>query len=168
MNSNLELDKTSIDVLNKLYQLCPNYDEILNVIMKQKSIEDIEFNAQELAQFGLLKIDDVASLQLLEVKNYLNDSYRKETGWEAIKSVLRWSAKTFEVQIQPLPNFLYEREGLTKESHRGFKTTRESIRNSVAQKIPLFSYYRDLLKWLFNGELNEPPIFKKVQIEILS
>lgn len=137
-----------------------------DVYKLQESISQVEFNTEELAKFGLLKIDEIGKLQLLEVKNYLNDSYRKETGWEAMKSVASWCSKTFEIQIQPLPNFLYEREGLTKESHRGFKTTRETIRNTVAQKIPLFSYYRDLLKWLFMGSISEPPQFKNVTIEL--
>ncbi len=137
-----------------------------DVYRLQESISQLEFSAEELAVHGLLKIEDNSKPYIIEVKNYLNDNYQKQTGWEAIKSVVSWGSKTFEIQIQPLPNFLYEREGLTKESHRGFKTTRETIRNTVAEKIPLFSYYRDLLKWLFMEGKNNPPQFKNVEIEL--
>jgi hypothetical protein len=139
--------------------------EDVNVLHEKLSA--MRFSAEALAKFGFLNIADADRLKTIEVKNYLNDNYQKQTGWEAIKTVVSWCGKTFEIQIQPLSNFLYEREGLTKESHRSFKMTRESVRNSLAKRIPLFSFYRDLLKWLFIGGATKAPVFNKVKIDLL-
>jgi hypothetical protein len=93
----------------------------------------------------------------LETKNYLSGGKEKGSGWKALKSVVIWANRTFEIQIQPLKNYLREREHLTKESHTGFKMTRESVRNEVARKNPLFGFYRDLLKWVFMEGRDVPP-----------
>ena len=71
-----------------------------------------------------------------------------QSGWSALKSVVSWGGRTFEIQVQPLSNFLHERERLTRESHQGFKSTRERVRDEVAAKVPLFGFYRSLLRWL--------------------
>ena len=78
--------------------------------------------------------------------------------------MVRWNGKTFEIQIQPLSNFLREREQLTTESHSGFKAQREQVRDEIAHKIPLFKFYRDLLRWLFSEQSGAPPRFKGVQV----
>ena len=66
--------------------------------------------------------------------------------------------------MQPLSNFLHERERLTRESHQGFKATRERIRDEVAQRIPLFGFYRALLKWLLLDPTGEPPTHEGVEV----
>ena len=89
---------------------------------------------------------------------------RKATGWEAIKSVFRWWDSMIEVQVQPLLNYHQEREYLTRESHAGFKERREALRNQIAGTIPLFGFYRDLLRWLFLSPAEPAPTFESVEI----
>lgn len=36
------------------------------------------------------------------MKNYLEQESRKRSGWSAMKSVVSWAGRTFEVQVQPL------------------------------------------------------------------
>ncbi len=103
-------------------------------------------------------------LQLVEVKDYLDRPSRKQSGWSALKSVVHWGGKTFEVQVQPLSNFLHERERLTKESHTSFKSTRERVRDEVAARTPLFGFYRALLRWLFLDPTSEPPTHPGVEV----
>lgn len=81
-----------------------------------------------------------------------------------MKSVVRFGGRTFEIQVQPLSNFLHERERLTKESHASFKTTRERVRDGVAARLPLFGFYRALLRWLFLDANSEPPLHDGVEI----
>lgn len=89
------------------------------------------------------------SLRFLETKDYMGNDSRKGSGWEAIKSVVHWADKTFEIQVQPLKQFFNEREYLTSESHEGFKARREALRNRIVAEIPLYGFCRDLLRWLF-------------------
>ena len=96
-------------------------------------------------------------LEFVEVKDYLTPGHSKRSGWEAMKSVIRWSGKTIEIQVQPLRTFLHERELLTQESHVSFKAQREQVRNRVAEQVPLFRFYRDLLHWLFREPTSTPP-----------
>jgi hypothetical protein len=105
-------------------------------------------------------------LQFIEVKDYMARRGRKATGWEAIKSVFHWWDSTIEVQIQPLWNFHQEREALTRESHSGFKARREALRNQIAEAIPLFGFYRDLLRWLFLSPAEPAPAFEAVEIVV--
>jgi hypothetical protein len=98
------------------------------------------------------------------MKDYLADHGRKETGWEAIKSVFRWWDVMFEVQVQPLWNYQQEREFLTRESHAGFKAKREDLRNQIADQIPLFGFYRNLLRWLFLSPAEPVPAYPSVRI----
>jgi hypothetical protein len=103
-------------------------------------------------------------LEFLEVKDYLERPSRKQSGWSAIKSVVSFSGRTVEIQVQPLSNFLHERERLTRESHQGFKATRERIRDEVAQRLPLFAFFRALLKWLLVDPSGDPPTYDGVEI----
>jgi ppGpp synthetase/RelA/SpoT-type nucleotidyltranferase len=105
-------------------------------------------------------------LEFLETKDYLT-GHDKESGWEAIKSVVVWNDRIFEVQVQPLGNFWREREFLTRESHAGFKNRREQVRHQVAQQIPLFGFYQDLLKWLFQSPDTPPPSFSGVSVSVV-
>ena len=79
-------------------------------------------------------------IQFVEEKDYLSD---KESGWSAMKSVISWWDATLELQIQPLRNYLRERERLTSESHAGFKARREVLRHKLSETIPLYGFYRD-------------------------
>jgi len=63
--------------------------------------------------------------------------------------VVRWGGRTCEIQIQPLHNYLAERELLTRESHTAFKANRDQVRKEVADQDPLFGFYLKLLRWLF-------------------
>ncbi|MBM64197.1 MAG: hypothetical protein CL484_14705 [Acidobacteria bacterium] len=105
-------------------------------------------------------------LRVLESKDYLGDSGKKRTGWEAIKSVVNWSGGVFELQIQPLANYFLERERLTSESHVAFKQNRENIRNGVISHYPLIGFYRDLLRWLFLEAKSCSPSFRSVQVVV--
>jgi hypothetical protein len=87
-------------------------------------------------------------IQFIETKEYL-DTAGKQSGWQAIKSVVHWRGATIEIQIQTLSNFLSEKQRLTRESHQGFKARRELLRDKIAAGMPLFGFYRSLLKWLF-------------------
>jgi hypothetical protein len=117
-----------------------------------------------LEKHGVPRLDRTSRLEFIEVKDYMAEAGRKETGWEAIKSVFHWWDSTIEVQVQPLWNYHQEREYLTRESHAGFKERREALRNQVAETIPLFGFYRDLLRWLFLSPAEPAPAFEAVEI----
>jgi hypothetical protein len=126
----------------------------------------IEWTASLLEKHRVPVLPATARLEFIEVKDYMADRGRKETGWEAIKSVFRWWDCTIEVQVQPLWNYHQEREYLTRESHAGFKERREALRNQIADAIPLFGFYRDLLRWLFLSPDEPAPTFEAVEIVI--
>lgn len=90
-------------------------------------------------------------LEFIETKNYLTCSpaEMKKTGWRAIKSVVRWHERLFEIQVQPLSNYYLELDHMAGPSHQSFKLSRDSMRDEVARRIPLYRFYRDLLKMLF-------------------
>ena len=90
-------------------------------------------------------------LEFVETKDYLTcePSKRKKTGWRAIKSVVRWQGRLFEIQLQPLVNYYLELDHMSGPSHRSFKISRDSLRDRIAEVIPLYGFYRDLLKMLF-------------------
>lgn len=132
----------------------------------QNQLIELEWNEEQLGMRGFLLDTSTRRLAVLEVKDYLATSDRKQSGWSAIKSVVRWSGHMFEIQVQPLKNYLSERERLTHESHSGFKMRREELRNQVALSIPLFGFYRDLLQWLFRAPNGSPPEFPGVRIDL--
>jgi len=106
-------------------------------------------------------------LEIIEVKDYLERPSRKQSGWSALKSVVSWGGRTFEIQVQPLSNFLHERERLTRESHSGFKSTRERVRDEVAAKVPLFGFYRSLLRWLLLDPSADPPVHEGIELSLV-
>lgn len=121
-------------------------------------------------QLKALKINPAPAtrrLEFLETKDYLTAGKEKASGWAAIKSVVRWSEKTFEIQVQPLQNFLWERELLTRESHTSFKANRERVREQVARRIPLFGFYQDLLRWLFVNPGAPPPTHEGIRLYLV-
>ncbi|MCB9652652.1 MAG: hypothetical protein H6729_00780 [Deltaproteobacteria bacterium] len=106
------------------------------------------------------------TIRVIELKDYLSDSDRKQSGWAALKCVAVWWDRLFEIQVQPLANYYRERERITQESHESFRARREMLRGEIARQVPLFGYYRDLLKWLFLGSQEAPPEFPGVRLEI--
>jgi hypothetical protein len=129
-----------------------------------KALGAVRWDADVLQRHGVPVLPSTSHLQFIEVKNYMAAHGRKQTGWEAIKSVFRWWDSMIEVQVQPLANFHQEREHLTRESHAGFKARRETLRNQVADAVPLFGFYRDLLRWLFLSPSEPAPTFEAVEI----
>jgi (p)ppGpp synthase/HD superfamily hydrolase len=115
-----------------------------------------------LCRFQVEPQTNTRCLEFVEIKDYLADS--KRSGWQALKSVVRWADKTFEIQIQTLQNYMREREYLTQESHTSFKMNRERVREQVAQKNPLFQFYRQLLRWLFLAPHKNPPVYPGIRV----
>ena len=133
----------------------------------QKHLLELAFSTDRLTVRG--RTDEVTHqrLEIIETKNYLSEQSRKNSGWSALKSVARWGGRTFEIQVQPLSNFLHERERLTRESHASFKATRERIRDEVAERLPLFRFYRALLKWLFLDPSGDAPRQEGIDIVLV-
>jgi hypothetical protein len=96
---------------------------------------------------------DSKLLEFVETKDYLNcaPEEMKKTGWKAIKSVAKWHDRLFEIQVQPLSNYYLELDHMSGPSHGSFKLSRDTMRDEVARHIPLYGFYRDLLKMLFMG-----------------
>jgi hypothetical protein len=134
----------------------------------QADLQALRWTGTQLQQFGIDDDPSVDHLTWIEVKDYLDASAddAKRSGWEAIKSVVGWWGETFEIQVQPLHNYHRERERLTRESHAGFKAQRDALRDRTAQLVPLFGFYRDLLRWLFSERREAAPSFAGVTIEI--
>ena len=138
-----------------------------DIVAMQKMLEEITWSEALLRKLKIESDVSTEQLKLIEVKNYLEDERRKRSGWEAIKSVVVWSNKTFEIQIQSLRNYLREQERLTKESHTSFKANRERVRDQVADRTPLFGFYQELLRWLFLNPGGPPPSHKRVILKVV-
>ena len=108
-----------------------------DVYKVHQALTALELKNEALARFSLPPGVWASSLEFLEVKDYLDREHRKRSGWKAMKSVVRWADKTFEIQLQPLGNFLHEREALTRESHAGFKARREELRTKWRCTAPV-------------------------------
>lgn len=143
--------------------------DVFGIKMVVGTLDDCYRVQEELTtvRFGTEPEPSRTRLELIEVKDYLERPSRKQSGWSALKSVVRWGGKTFEIQVQPLSNFLHERERLTRESHQGFKSTRERVRDEVAAKVPLFGFYRSLLRWLLLDPSAEPPAHEGVEVSLV-
>ena len=94
---------------------------------------------------------DAPLLDFVETKDYLTcePALMKKTGWKALKSVVRWQNQLLEIQVQPLSNYYLELDHMAGPSHRSFKLLRETVRGEIARGLPLYGFYRDLLKMLF-------------------
>lgn len=92
-------------------------------------------------------------LVFIETKDYLTcaPSLMKRTGWKAIKSVVLWRERLFEIQVQPLTNYYLELDHMAGPSHSSFKLKRDALRDEITEVLPLYGFYRDLLKMLFQG-----------------
>lgn len=133
----------------------------------QDALSGLSIDAEELARSRVPAGPGTTSLEFVEVKSYLGDEDKKRSGWGALKSVASWWDKLFEIQVLTLATHHNEREHLTRESHTGHKTRRESLRDAVAEGIPLFKFYRDLLRWLFIASPAEAaPRFPRVSIVV--
>ena len=132
----------------------------------QIALENLLWDQETLERHGLGHLEGANELAFLEVKDYLSQPHRKASGWQAIKSVARWSGLHLEIQIQSLRNHHLERSAITSESHEAFKARREALRQQVAERVPLFGFYRDLLHWLFCSPDGDPPSFDSVVIEL--
>jgi hypothetical protein len=135
------------------------------VVKLHAALQSADWNEQALREVGAEYLPDARHLVFVETKDYLGES-GKGSGWEAMKSVVTWSDRMFEIQVQPLGNFWREREHLTRESHAGFKSRREQVRRQVADHIPLFGFYQDLLKWLFQNPEGPAPTFPRVSVAV--
>jgi len=103
-------------------------------------------------QLENLELDE--RLQFIETKNYLTcePSKMKKTGWKALKSVVRWQGRLFELQVQPLGNYYLELDHMSGPSHQSFKLHRDELRDEIARNIPFYGFYRDLLQMLFQDD----------------
>ena len=131
-----------------------------------EALTSLRWSPAQLAVKGLSPDEPHASMRFIETKDYLH-SQSKESGWEALKSVVVWGGRVFEIQVQPLSNFWREREHLTKESHAGFKSRREQVREQIAHHLPLFGFYQKLLKWLFQNLDGPVPEFPGVTVALV-
>jgi hypothetical protein len=89
----------------------------------------------------------------IETKDYLTcePAQMKRTGWKAIKSVVLWQERLFEIQVQPLSNYYLELDHMAGPSHSSFKLKRDALRDELSRMLPLYGFYRDLLKMLFQN-----------------
>ncbi len=134
--------------------------QILNMLKNRK------WTGELLARQRIPDLQTNRQLEILEIKNHMGPVVQKSSGWQALKVVVEWWGKVFELQIQPLEIYLREREYLTKESHANFKERRERIRQEVVAKIPLFGFYLELLKWFFIDPKQPQPTMKGVKVQI--
>ena len=124
-------------------------------ILQRLTAEDADLEKLALVHtFPILAAVDSPTdllLEFIETKNYLTCSpaEMKKTGWRAVKSVVRWHERLFEIQVQPLSNYYLELDHMAGPSHQSFKLSRDSMRDEVARRVPLYGFYRDLLKMLF-------------------
>ncbi len=139
---------------------------VADVYRLQQQLVDLRWSEELLRAHDIEANENTWGLQFVEVKDYVNRNEHKQSAWEAIKSVVQWRGKTFEIQIQSLHNFLNEREQLTSESHLSFKARREQVRQHVAEQLPLFRFYQDLLRWLFRDPDSAPPLYPGVTIHL--
>jgi len=135
------------------------------VVLLHQELERLSWSSNELEAVGESKGPLMSRLSFLETKDYIRN-VEKNSGWEAMKSVITWGGRMFEVQVQPLSNFWREREHLTRESHAGFKSRREEIRLQVAERIPLFSFYQGLLRWLIQLPDSPVPTFAGISVVV--
>lgn len=142
--------------------------ELSSVYDVQRALEEQAWTIEQLAAMGIEPVAATNSLEFIDVKDYLLKEERKKSGWAAMKSAVRWSDKTFEVQAQPLRDFLREREALALESHTSFKARRERIRDRVGRRIPLFRFYQELLRWLFLNVDYPPPAYNRVTVRLVA
>ena len=127
-----------------------------------EALRQLSWSDDELTRCDVPTSDASRQLALVELKDYMND--QKNSGWGALKTVLRWNGKTFEFQIQTADAYHRELLFLTRESHASHKARRERLREEIGRTIPLFSFYLELLRWLFIETSGPPPELDNVEI----
>ncbi|HEY9775589.1 MAG TPA: hypothetical protein V6C81_17625 [Planktothrix sp.] len=133
--------------------VCEDEEQCVKVHQELQSIEV----GHQMAYGDLSSVDYQASsdsgklLEFIETKDYLHCEplQMKKTGWRALKSVVKWHGRLFEIQVQPLSNYYLELDHMSGQSHGSFKMRRDKLRDELAQRIPLYGFYRDLLRMLF-------------------
>ena len=132
----------------------------------QERLQTLTWDEEQLGLSGIAFTDETRQLQWVETKDYLGTERAKESGWQALKSVVTWWGRSFEIQIVELGTYVREREFLTRESHEAFKARREAVRDQVAVRLPLFGFYRDLLRWLFTGAEGPAPLMRGIEVVV--
>lgn len=130
----------------------------------ERFLTDLAWPGPTLVRHGVPAVRSTRRVEILERKDYLGPQNCKTNGWSAIKYVARWWDRIFEIQVQPLHNYYREQERITLESHDTFKACREAVRDKVAESVPLFGFYRALLKWLFVEPGGPPPRYGQVTV----
>jgi hypothetical protein len=139
-------------------------DDIECIHAVLNALEAVSWGSETLALHGVAHEPATQRLQRIEVKNHVGETQQKQSGWQAIKAVYSWWNKTFEIQVQTLDVYLREQELLTSESHAAFKEKRERVRQEVADRLPLFGFYLQLLRWLFISPDATPPELEGIRI----
>lgn len=135
--------------------VCENEARCMEVQERLQHLHLERHHIEHLKELGLpeLPVQDGTPrlFEFVETKDYLTcePSKMKKTGWKAIKSVATWHDRLFEIQVQPLNNYYLELDHMSGPSHRSFKSQRDRLRDEISQMIPLYGFYRDLLKLLF-------------------
>jgi hypothetical protein len=137
--------------------VCENDETCLDVHRRLQGLKMADMNLQRFESLDGLMVPLNKSelghrmLEFVETKDYLTcaPSAMKKTGWKALKSVVRWQDRLLEIQVQPLGNYYLELDHMSGPSHRSFKISRDTLRDEVAKRIPLYGFYRDLIKMLF-------------------
>lgn len=126
------------------------HEQLKSFRFRESDLQDLRGDADMVAVHDRGEVN-LHFLEFMETKNYLtcDPAQKKKTGWEALKSVVRWRDQLFEIQVQPLVNYYLEIDHMAAPSHRSFKQQRDALRDEVAQRVPLYGFYRDLLKMLF-------------------
>jgi hypothetical protein len=139
--------------------VCDGDDRCLKVHERLHTLKTSDMAWDEFATLlpvpgnGNGKSGDREFLEFIETKDYLtcHQSEMKKTGWKALKSVVKWHERLFELQVQPLANYYLELDHMSGPSHNSFKIQRDKLRDEVSALLPLYGFYRKLLQMLFLG-----------------
>jgi ppGpp synthetase/RelA/SpoT-type nucleotidyltranferase len=137
--------------------ICEDEPTCMQVHHDLQDITNDIFNWEKLGELHHFEVNPAdipptdKMLEFVETKDYLTceRASMKRTGWRALKSVVMWHERLFEIQVQPLSNYYLELDHMSGPSHRSFKLSRDTMRDEVALHVPLYGFYRDLLKMLF-------------------
>ncbi len=123
-------------------------DDDVTCVKVHEQLKDLE-----ISYLGSEREGSHESLVFIETKDYLTcpPEQMKRTGWKAIKSVVLFQERLFEIQVQPLANYYLELDHMSGPSHSSFKLKRDDLRDEIARLLPLYGFYRELLKMLFQG-----------------
>ena len=83
-----------------------------------------------------------------------------------LRSWLATAARNLAFRRKRTGSHRRERERLSRESHAEFKTRREELRDQIGSIVPLFGFYRDLLRWLFLSPDEAAPSFASVDVVV--